>query len=42
MIEIHVELASVTAKPPLRALADVELRWTEGELQSVGVPSSKN
>lgn len=32
MIEIHVELASVTAKPPLRALADVRLRWPEGEL----------
>ena len=26
MTEIHVEFASVTAKPPLRALADVILR----------------
>jgi hypothetical protein len=32
MTEIHVELATVTAKPPLRALADVTLRWPEGEL----------
>jgi len=32
MTEIHIEIASVTAKPPLRALADVTLRWPEGEL----------
>jgi len=32
MTEIHVEIASVTAKPPVRALAAVTLRWPEGEL----------
>jgi hypothetical protein len=31
-IEIRVDLAVVKAKPPLRALADVTLRWDEGEL----------
>ena len=30
--EILVELALVSAKPPLRALADVTLRWSDGEL----------
>jgi hypothetical protein len=30
--EIKVELALVTAKLPLRALADVVLRWSEGEI----------
>ncbi len=32
MTEIHVEIAIVTAKPPLRALADVTLRWPDGDL----------
>ena len=31
-IEIRVDLAVVNAKPPLRALADVTLRWSDGEL----------
>jgi hypothetical protein len=30
--EIKVELALVNAKPPLRALADVVLRWPGGEI----------
>jgi hypothetical protein len=30
--EIKVDLALVTAKLPLRALADVVLRWSDGEL----------
>jgi hypothetical protein len=30
--EIKVELALVSAKPPLRALADVVLRWQGGEI----------
>jgi hypothetical protein len=33
MTEILVELALVNAKPPLRALADVILRWAGGELR---------
>jgi len=31
-VEIRVNLAPVNAKAPLRALADVLLRWTDGEL----------
>jgi hypothetical protein len=31
-LEIKVDLARINAKPPLRALADVTLRFTEGEL----------
>jgi hypothetical protein len=31
-VEIKVDLALVNAKPPLRALADVLLRWSDGEL----------
>lgn len=30
--EISAALAIVNARPPLRALADVTLRWPEGEL----------
>jgi hypothetical protein len=30
--EIQVDLALIKAKPPLRALADVVLRWPDGEL----------
>jgi hypothetical protein len=30
--EISVDLGMVNARPPLRALADVTLRWPEGEL----------
>jgi hypothetical protein len=30
--EIKVDLALITAKLPLRALADVVLRWTDGEI----------
>jgi hypothetical protein len=30
--ELKVDLAIVTARPPLRALADVTLRWTDGEI----------
>jgi hypothetical protein len=30
--EIKVELALVNAKPPLRALADLVLRWPGGEI----------
>ena len=30
--EIVVDLALVDARPPLRALADVILRWSDGEL----------
>ena len=30
--EILIELALVQAKPPLRALADVTLRWSDGEV----------
>jgi hypothetical protein len=30
--KITVELALVSARPPLRALADAILRWDEGEL----------
>jgi len=32
MTDITVELALVNAKPPLRALADVILRWPDGEI----------
>ena len=32
MTDITVELALVNAKPPLRALADVTLRWACGEV----------
>jgi hypothetical protein len=32
MTNIIVELALVNAKPPLRALADVILRWPDGEI----------
>jgi hypothetical protein len=32
MTNITVELALVNAKPPLRALADVILRWPDGEI----------
>jgi hypothetical protein len=32
MTNITVELALVNARPPLRALADVILRWSDGEL----------
>lgn len=32
MTNITVELALVDARPPLRALADVNLRWSDGEL----------
>ncbi len=32
MTSITVELALVKAKPPLRALADVILRWSDGEI----------
>jgi hypothetical protein len=31
-LDIKVDLALVDAKPPLRALADVLLRWSDGEL----------
>jgi hypothetical protein len=31
-VEIKVDLALVNAKAPLRALADVLLRWSDGEL----------
>jgi hypothetical protein len=31
-VEIRVKLALVDAKAPLKALADVLLRWSEGEL----------
>lgn len=31
-MEIEVNLALVNAKAPLRALADVLLRWSDGEL----------
>jgi hypothetical protein len=31
-IEIQVSLARLNAKPPLRALADVALRWRDGEI----------
>src|SRR6266850_5241948 len=31
-VEIKVDLALVNAKPPLRALADVILRWSDAEL----------
>jgi hypothetical protein len=31
-VEIKVDLALVNAKAPLKALADVLLRWSEGEL----------
>jgi hypothetical protein len=30
--EIKIDLALVTAKLPLRALADIVLRWSDGEL----------
>jgi hypothetical protein len=32
MTNIAVELAIVNAKPPLRALADVIMRWPDGEI----------
>jgi hypothetical protein len=32
MTNITVELSLVNAKPPLRALADVILRWPDGEI----------
>jgi hypothetical protein len=31
-IEIKIDLAQVNAKPPLRALADVTLRFSDGEV----------
>ncbi|MGI0133589.1 MAG: hypothetical protein ACREBW_01350 [Candidatus Micrarchaeaceae archaeon] len=31
-IDIRVDLAIVNAKAPLRALADVALRWSDGEI----------
>jgi hypothetical protein len=31
-VEITVDLSRVSAKPPLQALADVTLRWTDGEI----------
>jgi hypothetical protein len=31
-IEIQIDLAHVNAKPPLRALADVTLRFSDGEV----------
>ena len=31
-LEIHVDLANVTARAPLRALADVTLQFAQGEI----------
>ncbi|MGB9403720.1 MAG: hypothetical protein WCA98_09270, partial [Candidatus Acidiferrales bacterium] len=32
MTEIYIEIAKVTAKLPLRALGDVTIRWSGGEV----------
>ena len=36
--EIRVELSLIAAKSPLRALADVSLRWDDGELMICRCP----